>query len=102
LQKPTSTDFVSFYAAGTLANSGTPFLAYDQAAHHIAEEHASQPGIIYNFFYYPPTFLLLCAVLARLPYLPAFIAFEIVTLGLYVLYQPDLILTRQKNCIAGS
>jgi hypothetical protein len=50
LQKPTSTDFVSFYAAGTLANSGTPFLAYDQAAHHIAEEHASQPGIIYNFF----------------------------------------------------
>ena len=85
LQRPTSTDFVSFYAAGTLANSGTPFLAYDQAAHYIAEEHASQPGIIYNFFYYPPTFLLLCAVLARLPYLPAFIVFEIVTLGLYVL-----------------
>ncbi len=68
-----------------LANSGTPFLAYDQAAHYAAEEHASQPGIIYNFFYYPPTFLLLCAVLARLPYLPAFIVFEIVTLGLYVL-----------------
>jgi hypothetical protein len=68
-----------------LADGGPPFLAYDQAAHYAAEEHASQPGIIYNFFYYPPTFLLLCAVLARLPYLPAFIVFEFLTLGLYVL-----------------
>ena len=85
LQKPTSTDFVSFYAAGSLADAGTPHLAYDEAAHYTAEERASQPGVAYNFFYYPPTFLLLCAALARLPYLPAFIAFEVATLGLYTL-----------------
>ncbi len=85
LQRPTSTDFVSFYAAGSLADAGTPFLAYDHAAHYAAEEQASRPGITYNFFYYPPTFLLLCAVLARLPYLPAFIGFEVVTLSLYLL-----------------
>ncbi len=85
LQKPTSTDFVSFYAAGSLADAGTPFLAYDQSAHYAAEERASQPGITYNFFYYPPTFLLLCAVLARLPYLTAFVVFEGVTLGFYTL-----------------
>ena len=29
LQRPTTTDFVSFYAAGTLANERQPALAYD-------------------------------------------------------------------------
>ena len=32
-----STDFVSFYAAGALADAGVPLLAYDHAAHHAAE-----------------------------------------------------------------
>ncbi len=85
LATPTSTDFVSFYAAGSLANAGTPELAYDRAAHYAAEERAAEPGIVYNFFYYPPVFLLLCAGLAQLPYLPAFVVFEAATLGLYLL-----------------
>ena len=85
LRKPTSTDFVSFYAAGKLADAGTPALAYDRAAHYAAEERATAPGITYNFFYYPPVFLLLCAALARLPYLTAFVVFEATTLGLYLL-----------------
>ena len=38
LDKPTTTDFVSFYAAGKLAAAGTPALAYDQAAHYAAEK----------------------------------------------------------------
>ena len=41
LSAPASTDFVSFYAAGTLADAGTPELAYDQPAHYAAEEHAT-------------------------------------------------------------
>ncbi len=85
LAKPTSTDFVSFYAAGSLADAGTPQLAYDRDAHYAAEERATQPGIVYNFFYYPPVFLLLCAA-ARPPALsPAFVVFEASTLGLYIL-----------------
>lgn len=84
LPKPTSTDFVSFYAAGKLANAGNPELAYDRAAHSAAEERATQPGIVYNYFFYPPVFLLLCAALARLPYISAFVAFEAATLGLYL------------------
>jgi alpha-1,2-mannosyltransferase len=83
-EEPTTTDFVSFYAAGDLANAGTPQLAYDQTAHLAAEEHASEPGIRYQFFYYPPVYLLLCALLALLPYLPAFIAFEAATLALFL------------------
>jgi alpha-1,2-mannosyltransferase len=84
LAEPASTDFVSFYAAGSLADAGTPELAYDQPAHQAAEERATEPGIQYRFFYYPPVFLLLCAGLARLPYLEAFLVFEAASLALYL------------------
>jgi Glycosyltransferase family 87 len=85
LPKPTSTDFVSFYAAGGLADAGTPELAYNRDAHYAAEERATKPGIVYNFFYYPPIFLLLCGALARLPYLTAFVVFEATAFGFYFL-----------------
>jgi len=85
LSRPTSTDFVSFYAAGALADAGTPELVYDQSAHQAAEERATAIGVEYRFFYYPPVFLLVCAALARLPYLLAFVAFEGVTLVIFLI-----------------
>ena len=85
LDIPTSTDFASFYAAGSLADAGRPELAYDRAAHRAAEERATAPGVEYRFFYYPPVFLLLCALLARLPYLVAFVVFEAATLAAYLI-----------------
>ena len=81
LHHPTSSDFVSFYAAGRLANSGIGWLAYDHVAHYAAEQQATEPGIGYNFFYYPPVFLLICAVLAPLPYLCAFVSFQAISLA---------------------
>jgi glycosyl transferase family 87 len=84
LDRPTTTDFASFYAAGKLADAGTPQLAYDRAAHLAAEEAATAPGIEYQFFNYPPVFLLLCAALAPLPYLVAFCLFVGLTLLLYL------------------
>jgi len=80
----TTTDFASFYAAGSLADAGMPAATYDQAAHRAAEETATTVGIGYQFFYYPPVFLMLCAALARLPYLTAFVALEAATLALYL------------------
>ena len=94
LAKPTSTDFVSFYAAGSLADAGTPQLAYDRAAHYAAEQRAAQPGITYNYFFYPPVFLLLCTVLARLPYMVAFVIFEAATLLLYLLVARTILAER--------
>lgn len=84
LDRPVTTDFVSFYAAGALADAGKPRLAYDQAAHYAAEEAATAPGVEYRFFNYPPVFLILCAALAHLPYLAAFLLFEAATLGLFL------------------
>jgi alpha-1,2-mannosyltransferase len=80
LERPTTTDFASFYAAGSLADAGTPALAYNEAAHYAAEQQATAPGIEYQFFYYPPVFLLICALFGRLPYMAAFIAFEAASL----------------------
>lgn len=80
LSHPVTTDYVSFYAAGHLADAGTPAAAYLRAAHFAAEQQATARGIEYNFFFYPPVFLLLCAILARLPYLVSFVAFETGTL----------------------
>lgn len=84
LDHPLTTDFASFYGAGYLADAGQPALAYDQAAHYAAEQHATEPGIAYQFFYYPPVFLLICAALAHLPYLAAFVVFEALSLALYL------------------
>jgi alpha-1,2-mannosyltransferase len=79
----TSSDFVSFYAAGKLALAGTPGLAYDQAAHFLTEQQFTAAGAPYQYFFYPPVFLLLCAPLALLPYYVAFYGFEIATLAAF-------------------
>ena len=84
LERPTTTDFVSFYAAGALADAGTPALAYDHAAHLAAEEAVAGQGIEYQFFNYPPVYQVLFLPIAHLPYLAAFILFEAVTLLLYL------------------
>lgn len=84
LQRPLTTDFASFYAAGTLALGTAPHLVYNQAAHFLAEQAATAPGVQYSFFYYPPIFLLLCAPLAKLPYMAAFLLFEGAQLALYL------------------
>jgi len=81
----TSSDFVSFYAAGKLALEGTPALAYDQAAHFLMQQRFTVEGAPYQFFFYPPVFLLLFAPLALLPYYVAFYVFEIVTLAAFLL-----------------
>jgi alpha-1,2-mannosyltransferase len=81
----TSSDFVSFYAAGKLALAGTPALAYDQAAHFLTEQRFTVEGAPYQYFFYPPMFLLLFAPLASLPYYVAFYVFEIATMAAFLL-----------------
>lgn len=100
LPEPASTDFVSFYAAGTLADAGTPQLAYDQLTHYAAEVRATAAGVEYRFFYYPPPFLLLCAALARLPYLAAFVLFEAATLALCLLVLRAILRERGPGIVA--
>jgi hypothetical protein len=85
LPQPTTTDFASFYAAGRLAESGRAASAYDVPAHRAVEEQVTAPGIDYKYFFNPPPFLLICAPLAALPYLAAFVVFEALTLAFWLL-----------------
>jgi hypothetical protein len=100
LARPTTTDFVSFYAAGALADAGMPALAYDHAAHYAAEQRAVAPGIEYEYFNYPPVFLLLCAMLAPLPYLVAFVVFEGGTLALFLVVADRILDDRSWAALA--
>jgi len=73
MRTPSSTDFISFYAAGDLANLGLAPLVYNQDIHQSAvREIFGDPALPYYYFFYPPVFLLLCQGLARLPYLVSF------------------------------
>ena len=84
LTRPTSIDFNSFYAAGALANAGTPELAYDRAAHLAVQEAlVGGEGGIYQFYYYPPVFLLLCAALAHLSYGAAYLLLVVAGVAAY-------------------
>ena len=85
LPHPVSTDFVSFYAAGYLANHGHPGFVYNRDIHYQTENLVKDTsGLLYNYFFYPPTFLLICSPLARLPYLLSFAVFETATAALYI------------------
>ncbi len=101
LSRPSSSDFVSFYAAGKLALAGTPALAYDHAAHLAAEQQASlAAGAVYQHFFYPPVYLLLCAPLALLPYYVAYAVFEGLTLALFVLVMRAVLRERGVGWLA--
>jgi hypothetical protein len=79
---PGKSDFVSFWAAGRLALSGHPELAYDIAAHHAAEQAVGPVGGLLPFSY-PPPFLALVTPFALLPFGAAFFAWVGATLLLY-------------------
>jgi arabinofuranan 3-O-arabinosyltransferase len=79
------TDFVNVWAAGRLVLAGQPADAYDWPVHKAVEE----AGIGHSFdkyfgWHYPPPFLFIAALLARLPYLAAFLVWMAVTMPAYV------------------
>ncbi|MEO8884224.1 MAG: glycosyltransferase family 87 protein, partial [Devosia sp.] len=72
-------DFLSFYAASTLALGGHAADVWRPDLHEAAE-HAILPGTAgYLAFFYPPPFLLVCWSLALLPYALSFVTWAIGT-----------------------
>jgi alpha-1,2-mannosyltransferase len=98
--EPSSSDFVSFYAAGKLALAGTPELAYNQAAHWLAQQEATVGGAPYQFFFYPPVYLILCAGLATMPYYLAFAVFQAITMGMFILVMRRLLREQGSGWLA--
>lgn len=79
---PVPVDFLSFWAGGRLALTGQAASAYDFAAHRALEIATIGHDFEgYYSWYYPPTFFLLMAPVAVLPYVPALIAWNVATLA---------------------
>jgi hypothetical protein len=76
-------DFVSFWAAGRLADLGNAAAAYDIAAHRDVEQTVL-PIVGVLPFPYPPPFLLLMTLFAVPPFWVAFLLWVATTGGLYV------------------
>lgn len=85
IDPPTSLDYLSFYAAGTLADRGTPALVYDETRQKAIEQRIyGDPRVPYYGFYYPPVFQLLCAVLAAFPFTLSYLLFMLTSGAAYV------------------
>ena len=83
--RPLGTDFSDVWTAGRLALAGHPASVYDPAAHYAAQQAAfHDPKIPFYGWHYPPMFLLAASLLALLPYLAAVVAWQGLTLPLYL------------------
>jgi hypothetical protein len=83
--QPLGTDFTAFWHAGRIANSGDAASAWDPNALNRAVMATHHAGDYSTAWHYPPLFLIIAAPLALLPYLPALILWQAVSLALFAL-----------------
>jgi hypothetical protein len=79
LGRPLGTDFSSFWTAGHMALEGHAAQTYDWAAHYAVQRRIHGIEMFFPWSY-PPVFLLVAAMLASLPYLPALFVWQGATL----------------------
>ncbi len=82
--RPRLNDFTAFWIAGKQALDGMVAVLYEPRQFENIQEAITGPKPPYESFYrnwpYPPIFFLVLAPLAMLPYLPAFLGWEALTL----------------------
>ncbi len=82
---PSDRDFVSFWAAGRLALSGMPAMAYDnQALHALQAQFVTFRGNVEMPFAYPPAFLFFVLPVAALPFAAAMALWSLATLAVWL------------------
>ncbi len=80
LGRPLGTDFSNVWTAGWMADHGRAAQAWDWNAHFAVQRAAHHKADIDLFgWHYPPPFLLVASALAHLPYVPALIVWQLVT-----------------------
>ena len=76
---PVGSDFTAFWHAGLLANAGEPAQAWNLEA--LNAEVQRTHGVVYpTTWIYPPVFLIVMAPLGALPYLPALLVWQALSL----------------------
>jgi hypothetical protein len=79
---PVYHDFTNIWVAATQALQGNAAAVYDQTEHMKAEETLVGAGhALFSTWPYPPIYLLLLAPFGALPYVPAFLVWQLTTLS---------------------
>jgi alpha-1,2-mannosyltransferase len=83
--RPLGSDFANIWTAGLRVLEGMPELAFDPERHRELQNQIF-PSLNGGFFgwHYPPMFLAIAGLLAKLPYVPSLIIWQAVTLLLYL------------------
>ncbi len=82
--QPRSNEYVGVRAAGELTWQGKPAAAYDWGAHEAQSAViVHRTGAAYFPWPYPPTYLMVAAMLASVPLVPSALLWIAITLGLY-------------------
>src|SRR6185437_2824068 len=82
--RPLGSDFSNIYAAGTFAREGDAAAPFNPLNQWREEQKLLGPHTPFYGWHYPPFFLLVASPLAHLPYIPALIAWQAVTLALFL------------------
>lgn len=81
--RPLGTDFSNVWTAGWMADHGRAAAAWNWPDHYTVQQAVhGDPAVPFYGWHYPPPFLMLAALLARLPYVPALLLWQGVTLML--------------------
>ncbi len=84
--RPLGTDFSNVWAAGWMANHGQAAAAWNWPAHYAVQQAIHHDAAVpFYGWHYPPPFLMLASVLARIPYVWALILWQGITLALALL-----------------
>jgi alpha-1,2-mannosyltransferase len=85
LGRPLGTDFSNVYAAGTYVREGRPQAPFDPVLQFAREQEIFGTATPFYGWHYPPFFLFVAALLAFMPYVPALVAWQGASIGLYLL-----------------
>ncbi|NWK95596.1 hypothetical protein DM806_07915 [Sphingobium lactosutens] len=86
LGRPLGTDFSNVWTAGWMADHGQAPLAWDwPRQHEVQKQVHHDPAIPFYCWPYPPPFLMIASLLAKLPYTAALFLWQAVTLALALL-----------------
>ena len=82
LGRPLGTDFSNVWTAGWMADQGRAAAVWDWGAHHAVQRQIhDDTAIPFYGWHYPPPFLLIATLLAKLPYVAALLLYQAVTLA---------------------
>lgn len=84
LGQPVGTDFSQVWVAGGEALAGDPGAPFDPRKHFARQKQVFGPETPLFGWHYPPYFLAVAVAVATLPYLPALIAWQLLSLPLYL------------------